>query len=153
MVVLAGCGKDKKPVESPSAKYGETFNQIMKSSNQLLERYGANIDKLYIDEYSAEQFSTIVREIIPTSNDIIGIAENLGVSIDLYDLHQKVIGYLNNQHQMLLTAINDSSIVANEKNKTIDKAKLRNQYIEVKNQQAALIKEWKQMISPVTEKK
>lgn len=154
MVVLSGCLFKSKPKEEDSNKpileYKQSLESVISDSNQLLERYNQGIDKLYTEEYSPEQFSTIVREIISSSSKILNSANNFDAPTELYEFHQKTIEYLNLQHQLFLNSIEEAN---NADNQQINKATLRSEYLAVKKKQAELLLEWKKFEQPVSSNK
>lgn len=150
LFILTGClggkAEEVKP-PNPQDAYKETFQQSINESNKLLDRYSLNLDKLYIDEYTPEQFGVIVREVIGESNELVTEVDRKDVDPEMFEFHQKVQTYLNHQHELFLTSIAQANQVNKDKQQNFDKDSLRENYTNVKNEQGGLLKEWKEMYS------
>ncbi|MGG6447723.1 hypothetical protein [Pseudobacillus badius] len=145
--ILSGCfeGEEEVAQPNPQEEYNKTFEYAINESNKLLDRYSSNLDKLYIDEYTPEQFGVIVREVIGTSNDIVTKVDRTDASKEMFEFHQKVLTYLQNQHNLFLSSISQANAAKNNQQITLDKQNLRNSYMEVKTEQSNLLKQWKEM--------
>lgn len=150
LILASGCGRGNEEIPQkpdPKVEYEKFLRKTIEESDKMLERYGSNLDKLYIQEYNPEQFAVIVREIINISNELVTKSEQYDADVELFEFHTKVLNYLNAQHELFLVSI-DAANQAKGQGDQFNKSNLRQSYVGVKSTQAALMKEWKEMKNP-----
>ncbi|WP_240377237.1 hypothetical protein [Bacillus piscicola] len=148
VIILSGCGlfgekeESKAAEEDPMEKYATLMTTTFNESNKLLNDFNHSLDKLYAEDISDKEFGRQVKGYVPRANEIATNLDQIMYDVDegLYEYHRKVISLLNYQHQMILDAV---EMVNNDK-RPIDKQKLRNSYVEIKETQATLLQELKQ---------
>lgn len=69
--------------------------------------------------------------------------EALDVNPELFEAHQNLIVLVNRSHQLLLTAIESANNSSTDESNTMDKDTLRQEYIEIKKEQANTANQWK----------
>ena len=69
------------------------------------------------------------------------------VDESMYDVHKSVIAVTNDQHQLML----DTVEMYHDENKQIEKSKLRERYVKIKEDQATILQELKQTFREIGE--
>ncbi|MCM3619729.1 hypothetical protein M3936_19345 [Sutcliffiella horikoshii] len=117
--------------------YQTFLTNTLNESNGLLNRFNTLVDNLYVQDISSEQFSKVVKEIIKDSSALVKQADGQDYyHQNLQAYHTSYLSYLNQQHQLFL----DSIEMANKDR--LDKAKLRQNYLKIKDSQSAIINSW-----------
>jgi hypothetical protein len=128
-----------KDNQSYIQEYDAKLQEFIKQSNNLLSTFNKSLDGLYTQEYSLEQFASIMKKSIEDSNELISKIENYEVHPDIFDFHQQFIVHVNEQHQLFLDAVE----MANTDQ--MDKDRLRADFLEIKQNQASLVNSWKSL--------
>ncbi|MBU8908151.1 hypothetical protein [Desertibacillus haloalkaliphilus] len=141
--LLTGCfgSSDDSQEQSNSVNnYVTSFQEIIDESNQLLSQYRENLDKLYTNEVSENQFASIVKNMVPKSREIgTGLDDQLyTVDNSLYDFHRDVIRLVNDQHQLFLKTLEE----ANEESE-MNRDTLYDDYHKIKEIQTELVEQLK----------
>lgn len=135
----AGNLKVTKENSSYLAEYDKSLQNFMNEMSTILRSFNDSVDGLYTQEYSNVQFGTAVKDNIQKSNQLIKDVESIDVKPELFEANQNLIVLVNRSHQLLLRAID----MANDEETEIDKEFLRNEYMEIKTQQATIVNQWK----------
>ncbi|WP_334393211.1 hypothetical protein [Escherichia coli] len=141
-VSLTACSsKSKEEVERNARntiveEYEVEFNNINDESNNVLSSFNNALDGYYTRKSSNSTFKSILSEKILASSKFIKETEEKDVDTSVLSFHQQVVVYLNQQHQLLLDAVE----MANEND--VDKGTLRESYLNLKQQQVDMTNNW-----------
>ncbi|MFS8304208.1 hypothetical protein [Bacillus altitudinis] len=142
VVSLTACSsKSKEEVERNARntiveEYEVEFNNINDASNNVLSSFNNALDGYYTRKSSNSTFKSILSEKILASSKFIKETEEKDVDTSVLSFHQQVVVYLNQQHQLLLDAVE----MANEND--VDKGTLRESYLNLKQQQVDMTNNW-----------
>ncbi|MFC0273633.1 hypothetical protein ACFFIX_19765 [Metabacillus herbersteinensis] len=150
--VLVGCSSEKKEKgpglgnrnqpkeEEASLSSVEQLDKILqnsiKESNVLLSQFNKSLDGFYTGNTSNSQFATVVSGIVNDSHELVSSVEKEDVDPTVFELQQKLVAHLNQQHGLFLNAVD----MANQEK--VNKDTLRNTYLEIKQEQAAIMNGW-----------
>ena len=154
-VVSSGCGLfgGKEEIEAseddPMVVYEELMVLTFDESNDLLTDYNNALDELYSKKITEEEFTLKVKSYIPRANEISSRLDTVMYDVDesMYDVHKSVIAVTNDQHQLML----DTVEMYDDENKQIEKSKLRERYVKIKEDQATILQELKQTFREIGE--
>lgn len=141
-ISLTACSsKSKEEVERNTRntiveEYEVEFNNINDESNNVLSSFNNALDGYYTRKSSNSTFKSILSEKILASSKFIKETEEKDVDTSVLSFHQQVVVYLNQQHQLLLDAVE----MANEND--VDKGTLRESYLNLKQQQVDMTNNW-----------
>ncbi|MGY3716123.1 hypothetical protein ACWE42_11425 [Sutcliffiella cohnii] len=142
LLTLGGCSSSESEIAMAKQQeeimtYSTFLTNTVDSSNKLLNQYNNILDNLYIENMSEEQLSKLMRELVKESSELIREVESGNYyNTSFYEFHTNLIKYLNEQHQLFL----DSVEMANTSR--VDKSRLRQSYIKIKDRQSELINSW-----------
>lgn len=142
LLTLGGCSSSESEIAMAKQQeeimtYSTFLTNTVDSSNKLLNQYNNILDNLYIENMSEEQLSKLMRELVKESSELIREVESGNYyNTSFYEFHTNLIKYLNEQHQLFL----DSVEMANTSR--VDKNRLRQSYIKIKDRQSELINSW-----------
>lgn len=131
--------KVTKENQSYLEEYDKSLQGYIGEMTIILNNFNDSVDGLYTQKYSREQFGTSVTGNIEKSNKLIKDVESVDVKPELFEANQNLILLVNRSHQLLLKAID----MANTSDVEMDKDYLRNEYMEIKTQQATIANQWK----------
>lgn len=144
--VMVGCSKNTDAKVGPTVteetkpyleKYDKQVQNFITQSNDLLTNFSTALDGVYTKEYSASQFATELKQFISNSSELVKEIESTNVDPSIFETHQQLILLANNQHQLFLDAI----AMANDND--VDKETLRQQFLQIKSDQADFVNTWK----------
>lgn len=148
-LLLSGCSLKNKHNQANVQVTGENLSYVVEYDKNLqtyigelsaiLKIFNDSLDKVYTQEYSKSKFASVLKGTINQSNALITSIDELDVHPELFEAHQGLSSLVNRAHQLLL----DSIDMANRENREIDKERLREEYVEIKNLQAELNNQWK----------
>lgn len=127
-------------------EYDKNIQSYMKEMTTILQDFNNALDKLYTKEYTYQQFIASLKGSIAESNKLVTKVETLDVDPTLFESHQGLIVLVNNSHQLLLNAVD----MANQPEYGMDKNSLRDQYMQIKTEQANLANQWKVLRAQLT---
>ncbi|MBU8855240.1 hypothetical protein [Bacillus altitudinis] len=144
VISLTACSassKSKEEIEQNALNtivedYEVQFNNINDESNNVLSAFNNALDGYYTKRSSNSTFKSILSEKILASSQFIKETEEKEVDTTVLSFHQQVVVYLNQQHQLLLDAVE----MANENE--VDKGTLRESYLNLKQQQVDMTNSW-----------
>jgi len=150
VVTLGACGKKANsaaPKETGAeessnnyiTEYDERFNIKMSELTDILIAFNDALDGIYTRKTSKSQFAQILTDLIEKSNSLIKDIESWDVEPEIFETHQYFISLVNRSHQLFLDAVE----MANDPDYEIDKGKLREEYLSIKNEQATIVNQWK----------
>jgi hypothetical protein len=148
VLLLGGCsskaktsGKVKVTEENKSylEVYDESLQGFIMEMSDILQNFNTAVDGIYTQQYSEDQFATILKKGITDSNKLVTTVEEVDVRPELFDAHQTLILLVNRSHQLLL----DSIDMVNDENRDIDKSYIRTEYIAIKQEQSRIANQWK----------
>ncbi|CAI9386626.1 MULTISPECIES: hypothetical protein [Bacillaceae] len=123
--------------------YDESLQEYITEMTSILTNFNNSLDGLYTHEVSNNQFAKIMIETIKKSNELVSNVEALDVNPELFETHQNLIVLVNRSHQLLLTAIDSANNSSSDEYATVDKDGLRQEYLEIKKEQANIANQWK----------
>ncbi len=144
---LTACSSKSNSVEvsqentSHVQEYHTAFQEHSAGMNKALNKFNTGLDGLYTKDFSDEQFGNYVKGIVESSAKLVKSIEQQDVNPEIFEMHQKVILVTNKAHQLLLDAV-DMANRSTEDN-PVDKQRLKDTYISIKQEQASLVNEWK----------
>ncbi|HEO8421593.1 hypothetical protein ACEF17_10605 [Streptococcus hyovaginalis] len=150
VIILSGCSSSSKANIKVTEdnidyliEYDESLQTFITEMTSILTNFNNSLDGLYTHEVSNSQFATIMKETIKKSNELVSNVEALDVNPELFEAHQNLIVLVNRSHQLLLTAIESANNSSTDESNTMDKDTLRQEYIEIKKEQANTANQWK----------
>ena len=149
VVTLGACGKKANSATSNVkvteennnylVEYEERFKLKMYELTDILIAFNDAVDGIYTEKTSKSQFAKILTNLIEKSNGLIKDIESWDIDPEIFELHQYFIALANRSHQLFLDAIE----MANDPDYELDKGKLREEYLAIKDEQAELVNQWK----------
>lgn len=157
VLVSSGCGffggeeETEASPDDPMVIYENLMVLTFNESNELLNDFNLSLDQLYAQEITEQDFTRRAKEYIPRANEISTRLDEVMYDVDesMYDVHKSVIAVTNDQHQLML----DTVEMYHDENKNIDKRKLRERYVAIKENQASILQELKQTFREIGEAK
>ncbi len=128
--------KEKEQLQKDFTTYVVTFQSAISDSNALLRDFKIQMDGIETGKVTNAQLVTSVKNVIPSSNDIISNLDS-GLFIQnqsLLELHKNVISHVNFQHDMFL-----SSLEIKDANKIEMVPKLKEDILKLKQEQVSMI--------------
>ncbi|KAA6446986.1 hypothetical protein [Bacillus swezeyi] len=146
LLLLTACSSNPSSDEANSRPkylddYDVHFKNTINKSTKLFSSFNQALDDFYTKKISTEQFKHTITKTIEDSTAFIQETESIKTDDALFEMHQHVLVFLNNQHQLFLDAVE----MANEKD--IDKKGLRDTYLSLKEEQVQLSSTWTQMLT------
>ncbi|WP_374723676.1 hypothetical protein [Calidifontibacillus erzurumensis] len=135
----------KEEVKDPLDLYSDVVTKTFDQSNEMLARFNNALDMLYAGQATEEEFALILVDILPESNKMLTELDSVLYDIDttLYDFHGKLITLVNFQHELFLKSLEQ----ANSPDVNVEKDKMREDYVKIKNEQTKLIQELKRIFA------
>lgn len=146
LFTLAACSSAQKEglnVTDDNKAYLEEYDKSLQTyimdMASILKTFNDSLDGIYTKKMSKEQFSQVITKAITDSNELVASVDALEVKPELFEAHQSLILLINRSHQLLLDAVD----MANDNDRNIEKEVLRNDYLDIKTEQAELANQWK----------
>lgn len=150
VLLLGACSSKEKQAAAGNLKvtkenksylevYDKSLQGFIGEMTSILKTFNDSLDGLYTQKYSREQFAIAIKDSIEKSNKLVTEVESVDVKPELFEANQNLIVLVNRSHQLLLNSIE----MANQEDTEIDKEVLRNEYIDIKTNQANIANQWK----------
>lgn len=122
------------------SEYEQTLQEKLEELSEILGTFNNSLDAIYTREITNTDFANILKELISQSNTLVTSIDNLDIHPELFEANQSLTNLVNRSHQLLLEAVDQAN--KGDENE-INKDSLRKEYLEIKNEQAALTNQWK----------
>lgn len=119
-------------------QYMETFQFLIKNSNNLLSDFRGMLDQLEVSSITTDNFVSYFKSEVDTSNTILNKLDS-GLTVsneELLNIHKNVVNMANTQHDLILT-----SLTLTDANKAELIGQFKSQYLSLKQEQINLIQE------------